>query len=97
MIVQTLEPITKETLDEYITQAGKAVDYERGFGIQGCDLSKPIWWAGYCRQSLDQQTQNNRLPEYLLTIAKMAREQGIVVPREYIFYDHETGEPGKSR
>lgn len=38
------------------------------------------------------QTQNNRLPEYLLTLAKMAKEQGIVIPREYVFYDHESGE-----
>jgi DNA invertase Pin-like site-specific DNA recombinase len=48
--------------------------------------------AAYCRQSLDQQAENSRLPEYLLTMAKMAREQGVVVPREYVFYDHETGE-----
>ncbi len=25
-------------------------------------------------------------------MAKMAKEQGVAVPREYIFYDHETGE-----
>jgi hypothetical protein len=31
------------------------------------------------------------LPEYLLTLAKMARDQGVVVPREYVFYDHVTG------
>ncbi len=52
----------------------------------------PVWWAAYCRQSLDQQSHNNRLPEYLLTLAKMAKDQGVTVPREYIFYDHETGE-----
>ncbi len=92
MAMQTLEPIAKEVLDGYIVQAAKAAGYEKGFGIRGCDLSKPIWWAGYCRQSLDQQTQNNRLPEYLLTLAKMAKEQGVVVPWEYVFFDHETGE-----
>ena len=92
MAIQTIEAITKEQLHEYIAQAAKTACYEKGFGIQGCDLSKPIWWAAYCRQSLDQQTQNNRLPEYLLTLAKMARDHGIVVPREYILYDHETGE-----
>jgi len=92
MTIQTLEPITKEKLDGYIVQAAVAAGYDRGFGIKGCDLSKPIWWAGYCRQSLDQQTQNNRLPEYFLTLAKMARDHGVVVPLEYIFYDHETGE-----
>ena len=92
MVVQTLEPITRDKLDEYIMQASKAAGYEKGFGVEGCDFSKPIWWAAYCRQSLDQQTQNNRLPEYLLTMARMAKEQGIAVPREYIFYDHESGE-----
>ncbi len=92
MAIQTLEPITKDKLDDYIIEAAKAAGYENGFGIQGCDLSKPIWWAAYCRQSLDQQAHNNRLPEYLLTLAKMAREQGVVVPREYVFYDHESGE-----
>ena len=92
MVLQTVAPINKEIMDKYTAQATKAAGYEKGFGIQGCDLSKPIWWAAYCRQSLDQQTQNNRLPEYLFTMAKMAKEQGVVVPREYIFYDHETGE-----
>jgi hypothetical protein len=92
MVTQIIEPVTKEMIDEYIAQAVKAAGYEKGFGITGCDLSLPIWWAAYCRQSLDQQANNNRLPEYLLTMAKMARDQGIVVPREYIIYDHETGE-----
>ena len=92
MVIHTLEPITKEELEGYIDQAARAANYERGFGIQDCDLSKAIWWAAYCRQSLDQQTQNNRLPEYLLTLARIARDHGVVVPREYILYDHETGE-----
>jgi site-specific DNA recombinase len=92
MTIQIAEPIKTGQLDEYIVEAASAAHYENGFGIQDCDLSKPIWWAGYCRQSLDQQTQNNRLPEYLLTLAKMAKEQGVVIPREYVFYDHETGE-----
>ena len=92
MAIQAIMSITDETLDEYIIQAAKAAGYEKGFGIRDCDLSKPIWWAAYCRQSLDQQTQNNRLPEYFFTLAKMAREQSVVVPREYILYDHKTGE-----
>ncbi|MFC2041864.1 recombinase family protein [Chloroflexota bacterium] len=92
MVIQTIVPTSNEILDEYVAQAAKAAGYEKGFGIGDCDLSKPIWWAAYCRQSLDQQTQNNRLPEYLLTLAKMARDYGVVVPREYVLYDHETGE-----
>lgn len=92
MVTQTVELITKEQLDSYIEQAANITGYQNGFGVTDCDLSKNIWWSAYCRQSLDQQTHNNRLPEYLLTLAKMAKEEGIVVPREYIFYDHETGE-----
>jgi len=92
MTVQVIEYVTKEKLDEYIGQAAKAAGYQNGFGITGCDLLLMVWWAVYCRQSLDQQAQNNRLPEYLLTLAKMARDQGVVVPREYVFYDHVTGE-----
>src|SRR4030042_552712 len=92
MVVQEIEAITKEVFDDYITRAAKAAGYEDGFGITGCDLSLTVWWAAYCRQSLDQQSHNNRLPEYLLTLAKMAKEQGIIVPREYVFYDHESGE-----
>lgn len=100
MAIQTVEPITKEQFHQYIAQAAKTAGYEKGFGVQGCDLSQSVWWASYARQSLDQQVNNNRLPEYLLTLARMARDQGIVVPIEYIFYDHETGEhlerPGMS-
>ena len=92
MVIQKAEYVTKEMLDGYIAEAAKAAGYEKGFGITGCDLSMPVWWAASCRQSLDQQSQNNRLPEYLFTMAKMAKAQGVVVPREYIFYDHESGE-----
>jgi DNA invertase Pin-like site-specific DNA recombinase len=92
MMIVTAETIDKETLDKYIAEAARAAGYEGGFGIEGCDLSLATLWAAYCRQSLEQQSQNNRLPEYLLTMAKMARDEGVMVPREYILYDHETGE-----
>jgi hypothetical protein len=92
MAVDVVEQVSKEKLSEHIGQAAKAAGYQKGFGIEGCDLSKPIWWAAYCRQSLEQQSQNNRLPEYLLTLARMAKDQGVVIPREYVFYDHESGE-----
>ena len=92
MVVQEIEVITKELIDEYIAQAAKAAGYENGFGVTGCDLSLAVWWAAYCRQSLDQQAHNNRMPEYLLTLARMAKEHGVVVPREYVLYDHVTGE-----
>jgi hypothetical protein len=91
MVVKEIELVTKEEFDQYISEAAKVTNYEN-FGKTGCDLSMPVWWAGYCRQSLDQQSHNNRLPEYLLTLAKLAKEQGVVVPREYVLYDHVTGE-----
>jgi hypothetical protein len=49
MAVQVIEYVTKEKLDEYTLQAAKAAGYEKGFGITGCDLSMPVWWAAYCR------------------------------------------------
>jgi uncharacterized protein YbaR (Trm112 family) len=91
MSIQMVEPITKEQLYQFINQAAKAAEY-KGFGMPGCDLAQPIWWSAYCRQSLDQQTQNNRLPDYLLTLAHMAKDQDVIVPLEYVFYDHKTGE-----
>ncbi len=92
MTVKEIQTVTKEELNQYIAEAARVSNYEKGFGITGCDLTMSIWWAGYCRQSLDQQSHNNRLPEYLLTLAKMAKDQGVVIPREYVLYDHVTGE-----
>jgi hypothetical protein len=90
--VQRTEPITAEELDRLVDIAGKAAGYEGGFGLKGCDLSKAIWWAAYIRQSLEEQAQNNRIAEYLLSCARMAKEKGLVVPREYIIIDHESSE-----
>lgn len=92
MVVKETGIVTKEELNQYIVEVAKAAHYEQGFGITGCDLSMSVWWAGYCRQSLDQQSHNNRLPEYLLTLAKLAKDQGVVIPREYVLYDHVSGE-----
>jgi len=93
MVVKEIQTVTEEEFIRYIGEAAQAANYQQqGFGITGCDLLLMVWWAAYCRQSLDQQAQNNRLPEYLLSLAKMARDQGVVVPREYVFYDHVTGE-----
>jgi len=92
MAAKVTELLTQEELGNYVKAAAEAAGYKEGFGVPGCDLNLTHWWAAYCRQSLDQQSHNNRLPEYLLTLAKMARDQGVIVPREYIFYDHETGE-----
>ena len=85
------EIVSPEQLDEYVREAAGAAGYP-GFGAVGCDLNRSGWWAAYTRQSLEEQAKNNRLPDYLLTCARMAKEKGVVVPREYILIDHESSE-----
>jgi hypothetical protein len=89
---QTKEVISREQLDRYIEEAAKVAAYQEGFGVKGCDLTKPIWWAAYVRQSLEDQAKNNRVPEYLLTCARLTKEKGVVVPIEYIVVDHESSD-----
>ena len=84
--------IPEEEFDRYIREAAQMAEYEEGFGVTGCDLSKNNWWVAYVRQSLEDQAQNNRLPEYLLTCAREAKKLGVIVPREYVLYDAVTGE-----
>ncbi len=88
----TNEVMSQERIDRYITEAAKASDYEEGFGLRGCDLSQRHWWAVYTRQSLREQAENDRLVEYLLTCSKLAKQSGVMVPREYIIYDNATSE-----
>jgi site-specific DNA recombinase len=86
------DQLTAEPFDGLINRVSKEAKYEEGFGVKGCDLTKNCWWAAYTRQSLEEQANNNRLPEYLLTCAKEAKKLGVVVPREYLLYDTVTGE-----
>ena len=83
-------PISRERLSEWTQVAARAAGYEHGFGIIGCDLASPAFFAAYIRQSLAEQAHNNRIPEYLLTAARLARDQGAIVPREYVVVDHES-------
>ncbi|MFH1483970.1 MAG: recombinase family protein [Chloroflexota bacterium] len=85
------EAMNRERLDQYVKQAAAAAGYA-DFGREGCDLKKPIWWGAYIRQSLEEQAQNSRVPDYLRTCAQEAKKLGVVVPREYILYDAVTGE-----
>ncbi len=87
-----VEIIKEERLDGYIKEAAHIANYEDGFGITGCDLSKNHWWAAYNRQSTREQSENDRLGEYLLTLAKLAKQLGVIVPREYIIYDARSSE-----
>ncbi|BAZ97297.1 Site-specific recombinase [Dehalococcoides mccartyi] len=84
--------LTTERFDSLVDMAAKEARYEEGFGVKGCDLTNSCWWAAYTRQSWEEQANNNRLPEYLLTCAKEAKKLGVVVPLEYILYDTVTGE-----
>jgi hypothetical protein len=94
----TAEVMNKERLDRYVMEAAKAAGYEEGFGVTGCDLNLSQWWVAYTRQSLREQAENDRLVEYLLTCAKLAKQAGVIIPREYVIYDvhssEDLGRPG---
>jgi len=88
----TTEVMNKERLEQYILEAAKAASYEEGFGVTGCDLNLRHWWVAYARQSTREQAENDRLAEYLLTCARLAKQNGGIVPREYVIYDAESSE-----
>ena len=85
-------PLTPEEIDALVEVAAKQAGYLEGFGVRGCDLAQSHWWSAYIRQSTAEQAQNNRIPEYLLTAAQMAKDNGLIIPREYILIDHESSE-----
>lgn len=85
-------PITREEFDALIDTVATRSEFKECLAIRGCDLSLSHWWVAYIRQSLDEQARNNRLPEYLLSCAKIAKELGLIVPREYVLYDHDSSE-----
>jgi site-specific DNA recombinase len=92
MVIKQIESTKQEWIDNSIAHAANIAGYKDGFGAIGCDLSKPIWWAIYCRQSLEDQSNNNRLPDYLRTCALEAKKLAAIVPREYILFDLMSGE-----
>ena len=91
-MVQTMEVMSRERLNQYITEAARAAGYVEGFGVTGGDLSQNHWWVAYARQSTREQTENDRLGEHLLTCARLAKQNGGIVPREYVVYDAESSE-----
>ncbi|MFC1956840.1 recombinase family protein [Chloroflexota bacterium] len=84
--------ITEEEFDALIDLVASKPEFNDWFGVRGCDLLHNNWWAAYIRQSLEEQSRNNRLAEYLLTCAHEAKRLGVIVPREYILYDTVSGE-----
>ncbi len=88
----TTQVMNEERLDRYILEAARASGYEEGFGVRGCDLSLRHWWVAYTRQSTREQAENDRSGEYLLTCARLSRQNGGIVPREYVIYDAESSE-----
>jgi len=91
-MVTMTEVMSQERLNRYIKEAAKSAAYEDGFGIKVCDLSQGNWGAVYTRQSLREQADNDRLGEYFLTCAKLAKQVGVIIPEEYIIYDNATSE-----
>jgi len=91
-MITTIEVMSEERFRHYIEEAAKSAAYEEGFGIKGCDLSQRNWGAAYTRQSLREQAENDRLGEYFLTCAKLAKQLGAIIPEEYIIYDNSTSE-----
>ena len=87
-----VEVMSEERLEKYITEAARVADYESGFGVTGCDLGESHWWAAYTRQSTREQSENDRLGEYLLSCARLARQEKAIIPREYIIYDARSSE-----
>ena len=61
---QTVEVMSKERLDHYITEAAKAAGYEQGFGIPGCDLRLKQWTVAYARQSSEEQATEGTSMEF---------------------------------
>ena len=92
MLTTTNSPITKDEFDALIDTVAMKPEFKECFAVRGCDLSLNRWWAAYVRQSLDEQSRNNRLPEYLLTCARIAKDMRLIVPREYVLYDHDSSE-----
>jgi hypothetical protein len=91
-MVSHIEIISEERVDNYIKEAARFAGYEEGFGVTGCDLTRSNWWVAYNRQSTREQSENDRLGEYFLTCAKLAKQYGVIVPREYIIYDAKSSE-----
>jgi len=91
-MVQPAEVMSQERLNHYITESAKAASYEEGFGVIGCDLNLRHWTVAYTRQSSEEQAKNDRLGEYLLSCAKLAKQAGEIVPREYVIYDADSSE-----
>jgi hypothetical protein len=89
---KTQQAVGRDHFDFLIDKVASEAGYLEGFGVRNCDLNKSHWWAAYTRQSWEEQSNNNRLPEYLLTCAREAKNLGVIIPREYIFYDTVTGE-----
>ena len=86
-MVTSTEIISQKRFDSYIKEVAQSAAYEEGFGVKGCDLSQRNWWAAYTRQSTREQAENDRLSEYFLTCAKIAKQMGVIIPEEYIIYD----------
>lgn len=91
-MAKTTEKMSEYRLGRYVEEARSAAGYVDGFGVVGCELNRRDLWAVYIRQSTREQAENDRMVEYLLSCARIAKDKGLVVPNEYIIYDSVTSE-----
>lgn len=91
-MISHVELIESERFEKYVVEAARRTGYENGFGIKDCDVSQNHFWAAYTRQSTREQSENDRLAEYLLQCAQLAKQQGVIVPKDYIIYDARSSE-----
>ena len=87
-----IEVMSQKRLDHYIDEAARVSDYVKGFGVRGCDLNHGQYWAVTNRQSIREQAENDRLGEYLIACSRLAKQECVTVPHEYIFYDTDSSE-----
>jgi DNA invertase Pin-like site-specific DNA recombinase len=68
-------------------------DFKACFGVsmEQARLSGRPMWAAYLRQSTEEQSRNNRIVDYMLRCAELAKERGVIIPVDFIFYDAVTG------
>src|ERR1035437_5868399 len=92
MVVLPVEAMSRERMERFIEEAATAADYVQGFGRGDCALKETRWWVASARQSTREQSENDRLADYLRICARLAKQYEVIVPREYILYDADSSE-----
>lgn len=84
-------PVVPYTREELVAEVRNLREHyphiKPHFGLEECDLSKNHYWGSYQRQSREEQAQNNRITDYLLTSALLSVKLNVEIPLEYIWFD----------